>query len=60
MGFCHYICSGRSDGKTLHCLSIQDLCAADALYTCDCEGIGVESARMAMLEGNEYVGVDGR
>ena len=32
------------------------------LYTChnivDCEGFGVESARIAMFSGNEYVGFD--
>ena len=54
MGYCHNICRGSSDGKPLHCRE------ADALYTCDYEGIRVECARMAILEGNEYVGVDGR
>ena len=62
VGYCHNTGRGRSDGKTLHCLRFQGLWEADALYTCyntvDCEGIGVESARMAMFSGNEYVGVD--
>ena len=44
---------------TLRCLRIQDLWESYDLYTWEYEELGVECARMLMLEGNEYVGVDG-
>ena len=56
---CHKYGRRRSMVDTLHCLRIQDLWESYDLYTWEYEELGVESARMLMLGGNEYVGVDG-
>ena len=43
----------------LYCLKIQNLQESYDLYIQEYKELGVECARMLMLEGNEYIGVDG-